>query len=250
VARKKPEKGARKPTKTVRRRGPFARTFRWFLRKAGIGLFALAVAAMLWVASYRLINPPVTFLIASEWWRLGDVDRDWRDIEEMPAMALAVMAAEDARFCAHRGFDFVAIRKAWRESENGGRLRGASTISQQVAKNVFLWPGRSWLRKGLEVGFTGLIEAFWPKRRILEVYLNVAETGEGAFGAEAAARRYFGVGADGLTVRRAALIAAALPNPKKRNPGRPSGYLSDRAAQIAHGVETLRAEGAECLRLE
>jgi monofunctional biosynthetic peptidoglycan transglycosylase len=239
-----------KPDKAVRRRGPLARASRRGARWVGVALLILFGVTAFWAASYRVINPPLTYLIVAEWWRLGEVERDWRDIEEAPTMALAVMAAEDARFCAHLGFDFEAIRKALEESQNGGRMRGASTISQQVAKNAFLWPGRNWARKGLEVVFTAYIEAFWPKWRILEVYLNIAEMGEGVFGAEAAAQRYFGIGADKLSVRQAALIAAALPNPKERNPGRPSGYLSNRAAQIAHGVETLRVEGAECLGLK
>ncbi len=250
MARKGGGRKGGKSKKTVRRPSRFRKLARRVGRPIGVALLVLFGVTAGWAASYRVINPPTTALIVAEWWRLGDVERDWREIEEMPAMALAVMAAEDARFCAHHGFDFVEIRKAVEASRNGKRLRGASTISQQVAKNVFLWPARSWVRKGLEVVFTAYVEAFWPKWRILEVYLNVAETGEGVFGAEAAAERYFGVGADRLSVRQAALIAAALPNPKERNPGRPSGYMRERAGQIAHGIETLQVEGAECLRLE
>ncbi|MEO1610932.1 MAG: transglycosylase domain-containing protein, partial [Pseudomonadota bacterium] len=155
---------------------------------------------------------------------------------------------EDARFCADSGFEFEEIAKALAE-EN--RRRGASTITQQVAKNVFLWPEASWLRKGLEAGFTVLIELFWPKRRIMEVYLNVAETGEGAFGAEAAAQRYFGRAAADLTLRQSARIAASLPNPKARDPGRPTDFIIRRGRSIADGAETLRARGgADCLGLQ
>ncbi|MEL7466470.1 MAG: monofunctional biosynthetic peptidoglycan transglycosylase [Pseudomonadota bacterium] len=208
-------------------------------------LIAVLVPA-LWVAAYRFIDPPVTYLIAAEWVRLGDVEREWRDLDEMsPHLPRAAMGGEDARFCAHYGFDFEEIAKALAEDD---RRRGASTITQQVAKNVFLWPDASWLRKGLEAGFTVLIELFWPKRRTMEVYLNVAEMGEGVFGAEAAARRYFGRSADELTLVQSARIAAALPNPKARDPSRPSNFLIRRGRSIADGAETLRANGgADCL---
>lgn len=200
---------------------------------------------MLWVGVYRWVDPPITYLIASEWIRLGEVSRQWRDLEEMsPHFPRAAMAGEDARFCAHFGFDIEEIRKALAEED---RRRGASTISQQVAKNVFLWPDASWTRKGLEAGFTVLIEALWPKARIIEVYLNVAETGIGAFGAEAGAQRYFGGSAADASLRQAALIVAALPNPKVRDPARPSAFLNRRARSIADGAETLRRSGgASC----
>lgn len=200
----------------------------------------------LWVASYRIINPPVTYLIAQEWVRLGDVERSWRDLEEIsPHLPRAVMGGEDARFCGHWGFDFEEIARALEDED---RRRGASTLTQQVAKNVFLWPDASWLRKGLEAGFAVLIEAFWSKRRIMEVYLNVAEMDEGVFGAEAAAQRYFGVAASELTLTQAARIAAILPNPKGRDAARPTTYLSRRSSAIADGAETLRANGgADCV---
>lgn len=207
-----------------------------------------ALVPTLWVAAYRFVDPPVTYLIAAEWIRLGEVERSWRDIKDIsPHLPRAVMGGEDARFCSHFGFDFNEIAKALAEDD---RRRGASTITQQVAKNVFLWPEASWLRKGLEAGFTILIEVIWPKQRIMEVYLNVAETGEGAFGAEAAAQRYFNRPAADLTLSQSARIAAALPNPKGRNPAAPSGFLTRRAAAIADGAETLRRDGrADCLGL-
>ena len=152
----------------------------------------------------------------------------------------AAMAAEDARFCGHWGFDFVEIEKAL----NGGAARGASTISQQVAKNVFLWPDRSWLRKGAEAGFTLLIETLWPKRRIMEVYLNVAEFGEGVFGAEAGAQAAFGKSAADLNLRQSARLIAVLPNPKNREPQ----AQVQRGARIAGGAQTLLADGrATCI---
>ena len=154
------------------------------------------------------------------------------------------MAAEDARFCDHWGFDFAAIREAI-EARKGGRVRGASTISQQVAKNVFLWHGRSWVRKGLEVGFTLLIEAIWPKRRIIEVYLNTAEFAPGVFGAEAAARHHFGREASALTADQAARLAAVLPAPKTRSAAAPSDFVRRRAAAIRDGAATLQAQGRD-----
>lgn len=220
------------------------------LRRLAFRVVLLAcLIPALWVAAYRFVDPPVTYLIAAEWVRLGDVERDWRDLDEIsPHLPRAVMGGEDARFCAHYGFDFEEIAKALAEED---RRRGASTITQQVAKNVFLWPDASWLRKGLEAGFTVLIELFWPKRRIMEVYLNIAEMGEGLFGAEAAAQRYFGRSAAALTLTQSARIAAALPNPKARDPARPSDFMIRRGRSIADGAETLRLSGgADCLGFE
>lgn len=210
-------------------------------RRLGQGLLAAMAVATGWVALYAAIPPPTTVLIETERARLGEVRRAPLDFEALPdLMRLAFPAAEDARFCEHLGVDVAAVREALREP---GRLRGASTLTQQVAKNAFLWPGRSWLRKGLEAGFAGLIELLWSKRRILEVYLSVAEMGEGVFGLEAAARAHFGKGAAALSLREAALIAAALPNPRERDPARPSAFLSRRAAAIAEGARTLAADG-------
>ena len=225
----------------ARGRGPFRRLLRLPLR---ILLGASALAA-LWVVAYRFVPPPGGVYMAREAIRLGGIEREWRDFEEIsPVLARAVIAAEDSRFCDHFGFDFDAIRAAIEERERG-RFRGASTISQQVAKNVFLWHGRTWLRKGLEAGFTGLIELTWPKRRILEVYLNTVEFAPGVFGAEAAAWHHFGRGADALTPGQAARLAAVLPNPKERDAARPSVWVQQRARSIRAGAETLRAEGRD-----
>ncbi|MEM1313573.1 MAG: monofunctional biosynthetic peptidoglycan transglycosylase [Pseudomonadota bacterium] len=211
------------------------------LRGLAAAALALAGAVVLWVGAYRWIDPPTTVLIASERWRLGAVAHQGPRLEALPELVrLAFPAAEDARFCGHWGIDVAAVQEALADE---GRLRGGSTITQQVAKNAFLWPGRTWLRKGVEAGFSGLIEALWPKRRVLEVYLGVAEMGEGVFGLEAAAQAHFGRGAEALSPRQAALIAAALPNPKDRDPARPSGFLSRRATAIQRGAETLLADG-------
>lgn len=156
-----------------------------------------------------------------------------------PQAALAVIAAEDQNFISHHGFDFESIHKAINAHELGGRLRGASTISQQVAKNVFLWSGRSFIRKGLEAYFTILIELVWSKRRILEVYLNIVELGNGIFGIEMASRQYFGKSANVLTAEEAALLAAVLPNPIKLKANHPSAYVKERCSWILQQMEQL-----------
>lgn len=212
------------------------------LVQLALGFVALSIG---WVALYAVVNPPVTLLMLLEWRRLGDIDRAWRDLDAIsPHLVRAVIAAEDARFCDHRGFDFDAIRKAIAEREDG-RFRGASTISQQTAKNTFLWPRSDWARKALEAGFTVLIETIWGKRRIMEVYLNVAEFGEGVFGAEAAARRWFDRPAAELTLAQAARLAAILPSPRERSAARPSAFVAGRARAVAGGAETIRAEGRD-----
>jgi monofunctional glycosyltransferase len=234
------------PKRTSGRRKARARPLRRLLLRPLVWLGYLLVAVVLWVAAYRLIDPPGGFYMASEAVRLGGVERDWRDLDDMtPALARSAMAAEDARFCAHMGFDFDAIREALEANREGGRVRGASTISQQVAKNVFLWHGRSWVRKGLEAGFTVLVEVIWPKRRILEVYLNTAEFAPGVFGAEAAARHHFGRAASGLSADQAARLAAVLPNPKERSAADPSAFVVKRARAIRAGAATLEAEGRD-----
>ncbi len=228
---------ARKKRKSRAKPGPLRRLWRWAVK----WLVRIAAFALIWVIAYRFVNPPITWLILTEWVRLGDIERDWTGIDDIsPHLARAVVASEDARFCDHIGFDIEEIGKAL--DSNRKRRRGASTITQQTAKNVFLWPGRSWTRKGLEAGFAGAIELVWGKRRILEVYLNVAEMGEGVFGAEAAAQHYFGISAADLSRVQAARIAAILPNPKKRSASRPSGFVRDRARQVMGGAETIEAE--------
>ena len=157
----------------------------------------------------------------------------WVSIDEIAKdMPLAVMSSEDQRFLMHHGFDFDAIQQAAKENREGKRKRGASTISQQTAKNVFLWPGRTWLRKGLETYFTFLIEALWSKQRIMEVYLNSIEMGNGIYGAEAVAQEHFGCKASQLTRKQCALIAATLPNPRKFNSAAPSPYMKKRQRRI------------------
>jgi monofunctional biosynthetic peptidoglycan transglycosylase len=218
-----------------------SRLLRRFLRRVLRGLVVLALVAAGIVVLLRWVNPPPTFYMLSEWRRLGGIERDWVDLATLPdRVPLSAMAAEDAGFCGHRGFDIEGIRAALADRD---RLRGGSTISQQVAKNVFLWQGRTWLRKGLEAGFAVVIELAWPKRRIMEVYLNHAEFGEGVFGVEAAARHYWGIGAAELGPQRAARLMAVLPAPKARSPVSGSGWIARRGAAIRSGAETLAADG-------
>ena len=165
-----------------------------------------------------------------------------------PNLPLAVVAAEDQKFPEHRGFDLESISEAMERNAKGGRIRGASTISQQVAKNLFLWPGRSYLRKGLEAGFTGLLELLWPKRRILEVYVNIAEFGEGVYGAQAAAETYFRKSPARLSAGEAALLAAVLPNPKRLRVARPSAYVRERQEWILGQMGQLGASYLKELR--
>ncbi|WP_192035200.1 monofunctional biosynthetic peptidoglycan transglycosylase [Halomonas sp. YLGW01] len=169
-----------------------------------------------------------------------DIDQRWRPWAELSGHAkVAVIAAEDQRFPEHHGFDLEQIRRAIESSRNGGGLRGASTISQQTAKNLFLWTGRNWLRKGLEAWFTLLIEGLWPKERILEVYLNIVEWDRGVFGLEAAAQHYFGVSAARLDAHQASRLAAILPNPREWSASRPGPYIERRSHWIRQQMQNL-----------
>lgn len=173
-----------------------------------------------------------------------DIRHQWQPWQRLSDHAkLAVIAAEDQRFPLHHGFDLGEMRRAWEASRNGGRLRGASTISQQTAKNLFLWTGRSWVRKGLEAWFTLLLEALWPKQRILEVYLNIVEWDSGVFGLEAASRHYFGVAADQLTAAQASRLAAILPDPRGRDAARPGPQVERRSAWIRQQMRNLGGTG-------
>lgn len=205
------------------------------------GLVGLTVLA---ITAYDIFNPPTTPYMFAEGRRLGGVDQTWVSFQDIaPVMARSVVAAEDANFCLHWGLDVTAIRAAM----DAGGDRGASTISQQVIKNAYLWQGRSWFRKAVEAGMTPLMEVFWSKRRILEVYLNIIEFDEGVFGVQAAAQSYFGVDAADLTPRQAARLAAVLPDPKGRSASDPSQAVRNRAAQIIDGAATIAADGrADC----
>lgn len=209
---------------------------RWVLR----GVLAVAAFAVVMTLLFAVLNPPTSVYMLQERIRLGPLERDWVRMEDIaPVMARSAVAAEDANFCLHWGLDIRAIEAAL----DAGGTRGASTISQQVVKNVFLWHGRSWVRKAVEAFWTPLTELIWTKRRMLEVYLNVAEFDEGVFGVQAAALQYFGVTAAELTAVQAARLAAVLPDPKGRDAANPTGYLRKRAASILDGAATIAADG-------
>lgn len=216
------------------------RPVRWIIRWSFRGICVVVFLTVAITALWAVINPPTTFYMMQESRRLGGVDYRWVSMDNIaPVMARSAVAAEDSNFCLHWGLDVTAIRKALDE----GSGRGASTISQQVVKNVFLWHGRSWVRKVMEAALTPLMELVWSKRRILEVYLNVAEFDEGVFGIEAAAQHYFGLNAASLSAVQAARLAAILPDPKGRSAHRPSNFVRNRAGQIVDGAATIRADG-------
>jgi monofunctional biosynthetic peptidoglycan transglycosylase len=208
-------------------------------------LFAL-LASWLPILLMRWLEPPATAFMLQHRAETGSSNYhyQWKDWPELgSAAALAVMAAEDQKFPDHHGFDITAIQGAVADRLDGQALRGASTISQQVAKNLFLWPGRSLVRKAMEAWFTTLIELSWPKRRILEVYLNIAEFGPGVYGIPAASRTYFAKPATQLTDAEAALLAAVLPNPKELRVEKPTAYLRERQRWIMRHSERLRRYG-------
>lgn len=199
--------------------------FRW---SVAIGFWCIVVSA-LWAGLLGIVDPPVTWVMAQQSREQDSFSRVQVDLEDIArSMPLSVIASEDQRFMTHNGFSWEAMRKALEKNKSAKRIKGGSTISQQTAKNVFLWPGRTYLRKGLEAWFTVLIETLWSKERILEVYLNVAEMGKGVFGAEAAAQRCFNRPASKLSREQAALITATLPAPRRFNCASPSGYVRGR----------------------
>jgi monofunctional biosynthetic peptidoglycan transglycosylase len=211
------------------------------------GVFLFILLSLLWVLLYRFVNPPFTFTMLGD--RLGgrNVAQDWMSLERIDRdMVRAAIAAEDSKFCAHWGFDQDAIAEAMRRNAKGGSvIRGGSTISQQTAKNAFLWQGGGYLRKGLEAWFTLLIENMWGKRRIMEVYLNVAETGIGTYGVNAGAQRYFNHDAGAMTRIEAARIAAVLPLPKKRGATAPKGFTRRYGSAIAARIGVVGRDGLD-----
>lgn len=224
-----------------RRREPGRSVWR---RVAWVGL-ALLLLSILPVLLLRWIDPPTTMVMLA---RRADMreqpafrlDYRWRDWHQLSSrLPIALVAAEDQRFPAHHGLDLDAISRALDHNERGGKVRGASTISQQVAKNLFLWQGRSWLRKGMEVWYTLWIEALWSKRRILEVYANIAEFGDGVYGVEAAAQRFFGVSAQSLDAAQSARLASVLPSPRRWRADRPGPYVLARQRWVERQVRQL-----------
>ena len=250
-----PRKSRRKANSARRKRGRknarkaspsgWARAERALRFVVGLGV-VLVIGSVIWAGAYRFASPPGTLTMVARQLAGDDIIHPWTPLDEIsPHLVRAVIAAEDTRFCAHHGIDFEAVEKALEDSKNGKRLRGASTISQQTAKNAFLWNGGGWARKGVEAWMTMVVETLWPKRRVMEVYLNIAEWGDGYFGAEAAARGRFGKSARDLTPREAALLAAVLPSPNKwrANPAGP--YVRRRAALLQRRMRQVRRDGLD-----
>lgn len=240
MTRKRGTRGAR----GRRRRSPW----RWLLIATSLvfgGAFAFVAATVIPVLLLRDVSPPTSaFMLRAHFAdpatgeACEEVEYRWVDREEISGhLPRAIVVAEDQRFLQHEGFDWRSIQRALEERGNSGRVRGASTLTQQVAKNLFLWPGRSWLRKGLEVWLTLWIEGTWSKRRILEVYMNLAQFGPCVFGAEAAARRYFEITAVELDLEQAALLATVLPNPKKLRAWNPGPYAQQRQQEVLELLE-------------
>ena len=232
---------AKRKTRRKTKKSSAPRLFvRRVLRWASYGALALVAVMTLLMCLGRVVAPMTTPYMFAESRRLGAVAYDWVPLDRIaPVMARSVVAAEDANFCNHWGFDMRAIRSAIEEGSN----RGASTISQQTVKNLYLWHGRNYTRKALEALLTPGLEAIWPKRRIIEVYLNIAEFDRGVFGVKAAAQHYFGVAPSELTGIQAARLAAILPDPKDRSASKPSDFVRKRAAYIRDGAATIRKDG-------
>ena len=228
------------------RRGVFGRVFGFVFRLT----VYFVVGSILWVVAYRFVPPPITFTMLGDLAGGRSISKQWTPLSRIDTdMARAVIAAEDSKFCTHDGFDRQAIEAAIKRNAKGGRIRGGSTISQQTAKNAFLWQNGGYFRKALEAWFTLLIEQIWGKHRIMEVYLNLAETGIATYGVEAGAQRYFGHGADALSRTEAARLAAVLPLPKKRAAVVPRGFTRRYGNTIAARSGVVSRDGLDaCLR--
>ena len=231
------------PAARLRRRSWPRRIFVWFAK----AILIFLVGSVLWVLLYRFVNPPITFTQVGDLLAGNGAHGRWMPIERIDRdMVRAAIAGEDSKFCSHNGFDRQAIEAAMRRNARGGSvIRGGSTISQQAAKNAFLWQGGGYFRKGLEAWFTLLIEHLWDKRRIMEVYLNVAETGIGTYGVDAGAQRYFGHDASSLSPTEAARIAAVFPLPKRREAITPSGFTRRYGNMITARIGAVRRDGLD-----
>ena len=239
-----PKTRSRSPKAAAARPPLWRRILSWLAR--GLGL--IAAFYLLLMILFSFLPPPGNLYQWSESWRLGGIKREWVNWQDIaPVMGRAVVAGEDANFCLHWGFDMQAIRDAIAK----GAQRGASTLDQQTVKNVFLWQGRSWLRKAMEATLTPVAELMWSKQRILELYLNEAEFAEGVFGVQAAARTLFKTDARHLTPTQAARLAAVLPDPKGRSATNPSRFVRDHAAEILQGADTIEVDGrAACFEVK
>lgn len=222
-------------------------SFKLIVRLIKKAIFLFLAISVVWVLIYRFVNPPITFLMiqrAVERKTDGKdfkIDKSWLTVEDISGnLKKAAIAGEDINFLNHKGFDFKAMETAFVKNKKGKKIRGGSTISQQTAKNVFLWPGRSYIRKAFEAYFTVLIELLWGKERILEVYLNIIEMGDGIYGAEAAAQSYWGKSANSMSKSQAALLIAVLPNPRRWSPARPSRFVYYKQSLILRNMRSLK----------
>jgi monofunctional biosynthetic peptidoglycan transglycosylase len=239
---------ARRPKSTIpqykrRRKRPLVgRVVGWIAKL----VVAFLLISILWVLIYRFVPPPITATMIGDVFAGRGLHKDWVPLSEIDRdMVRAAIAAEDSKFCQHHGFDFEAIEDAMKRNASGGRIRGGSTISQQTAKNTFLWQGGGYARKGVEAWFTFLIEHLWGKRRIMEVYLNVAETGIGTYGVNAGSQRYYGHDASAMSPTEAARIAAVLPLPKKRGAVAPKGFTRRYGNTIAARIGVVARDGLD-----
>jgi monofunctional biosynthetic peptidoglycan transglycosylase len=239
---------ARRPKSTIprykrrRTRSLIGRIVGWIVKL----IVAFLLVSILWVLAYRFVNPPITFTMLGDVFAGRGATRDWMPISRIDRdMVRASIAAEDSKFCSHNGFDFQAIENAMQRNASGGRIRGGSTISQQAAKNAFLWQGGGYARKGVEAWFTFLIEHLWGKRRIMEVDLNLAETGVGTYGVNAGSERYFGHDASAMTPGEAARIAAVLPLPKERAAIAPKGFTRRYGNIISARIPIVARDGLD-----
>ena len=240
---------ARRPGSTIpkykrRRKGGslIGRIIGWIVKL----ILTFLIISILWVLAYRFVNPPITFTMIGDVVAGRGASRDWMPISQIDRdMVRAAIAAEDGKFCSHHGFDFQAIENAMQRNASGGRIRGGSTISQQTAKNAFLWQGGGYARKGVEAWFTFLIEHLWGKRRIMEVYLNLAETGIGTYGVNAGSQRYFGHDADAMSPTEAARLAAVFPLPKERGAIAPKGFTRRYGNTIAARISVVGRDGLD-----
>jgi monofunctional biosynthetic peptidoglycan transglycosylase len=238
------KRGSTIPTykRRTRRRSLVSRLIGWIVKL----VLAFLILSVLWVLAYRFVNPPITFTMLGDLVSGRGAKRDWMPISQIDRdMVRASIAAEDGKFCSHNGFDFEAIEDAMKRNASGGRIRGGSTISQQTAKNAFLWQGGGYARKGIEAWFTFLIEHLWGKRRIMDVYLNLAETGIGTYGVNAGSERYFGHDASAMSATEAARIAAVLPLPKKRGAVAPKGFTRRYGNTIAARIPIVARDGLD-----
>lgn len=217
-----------------------------FFRGISLFIFAFILTSVFGVLIYRWVNPNITMLMVIRHYeslfdgKNATIQKDWESIDNIsPNMVLAAVAAEDSKFLTHWGFDFELIKEAMEHNKRSRKIKGASTISQQTAKNIFLWPKRSWVRKGFEAYFTVLMESMWSKKRIMEVYLNIVEFGQGAYGVEAAANKFYRKTAKQLNRYDAAMLTTVLPRPAVRNPSNPSSYMYSYQRRVLWGMSSI-----------